>query len=163
MFNNNSYPNFKGLLGRPALAMARIRGSEQYPDILGLVRFYQTPYGVIVLAELKGLPNPSGDCESPIFGFHIHEGEHCTGDASDPFADVRTHYNPNDCPHPYHSGDLPPLFGANGYAFLSFLTDRFTVDEIIGRTIIVHASPDDFTTQPSGNAGIKMACGEIVR
>lgn len=72
-----------------------------------------------------------------------------------------SHYNPNDCPHPYHAGDLPPLFGANGFAFSVFLTDRFTVHEIIGKTVIVHASPDDFQTQPSGNAGEKIACGEI--
>ena len=50
----------------------------------------------------------------------------------------------------------------NGYAFSAFLTDRFTVKEIVGRTVIMHSSPDDFTSQPSGNAGEKIACGEIV-
>ena len=72
-----------------------------------------------------------------------------------------THYNPNQCAHPYHAGDLPPLFGSNGYAFEAFLTDRFTVSEVIGRTVIIHSKPDDFSTQPSGNSGEKIACGEI--
>lgn len=42
-------------------------------------------------------------------------------------------------------------------------TDRFYVDEIIGKTVIVHEDPDDFHTQPSGNAGKKIACGVILR
>jgi Cu-Zn family superoxide dismutase len=45
---------------------------------------------------------------------------------------------------------------------LSFLTNRFTLDEIIGRVIIIHDKPDDFTSQPSGNSGNKIACGKIV-
>jgi Cu-Zn family superoxide dismutase len=58
---------------------------------------------------------------------------------------------------------MPPLFAGTGRAFLAFFTDRFTVDEIIGRTVVVHAKPDDFTTQPSGNSGSKIACGQIRR
>ena len=45
--------------------------------------------------------------------------------------------------------------------FSAFLSGRFTIDEIIGKAVIVHSSPDDFTTQPSGNAGEKIACGII--
>ena len=67
------------------------------------------------------------------------------------------------CEHPNHAGDLPPLFGNNGFALSLFLTNRFTVDEVIGRTIIIHDHPDDFTTQPSGNSGTKIACGVIRR
>lgn len=63
--------------------------------------------------------------------------------------------------HPYHAGDLPPLFSANGNAVLEVLTDRFNIHQIIGKTIIIHRNPDDFTTQPSGNAGEKIACGVI--
>lgn len=51
---------------------------------------------------------------------------------------------------------MPPLFGADGEALLIFLTDRFRVRDIVGRTVIIHAMPDDFTTQPSGNSGAKM-------
>ena len=74
--------------------------------------FYLFDVGADELAaELFGLPFSDGVCMSPVFGFHIHSGAACSGTESDPFADTGTHYNPNDCPHPYHAGDLPPLFG----------------------------------------------------
>ncbi len=149
------------LRARPQ-AWARIKGSALYPNLLGLVRFYEHPYGVVVVTEVEGLPNAENACSSPIFAFHIHQDGSCTGDVADPFADVGMHYNLQNCPHPYHAGDLPPLFGTNGYAFSACLTDRFTIDEIIGRTIILHSSFDNFSTQPSGNAGSKIACGEIL-
>lgn len=161
MNRNNTYPNFANLLRRRPNAWAKINGSVDYPEIYGVVRFYQTVYGVLVVSNIGGLPNVNGYCESPVFAFHIHEGDSCTGNADDPFFNVKSHYNPYNCLHPYHSGDLPPLFGANGYAFSAFLTDRFSVNEIVGRTVIIHSSPDDFMTQPSGNAGEKIACGVI--
>lgn len=133
-----------------------------YPEITGSVKFYNTALGVFVTAEVQNLPRSDIRCESPILAFHIHEQGNCSGNAGDPFANVGMHYNPYDCPHPYHAGDMPPLFSTNGYAFSAFLTDRFTLDEIIGRAVIIHSSPDDFTTQPSGNAGTKIACGNIM-
>ncbi len=157
-------------------AIAYVYGSDKYPDIYGQVRFYQMNNGVVVAAEVGGLPevnssnNTSGNmstdntnCQSPIFGFHIHEGDSCTGNAENPFADALTHYNPYNCIHPYHAGDMPPLFGSDGYALSVFFTDRFMVDEIIGRAVIIHANPDDFHTQPSGNSGEMIACGIIER
>ena len=158
---NNRLPNFGGLLTRRPQALANVTGSRAYPDIEGQVRFYGTSYGVLVVADVLGLPRGVGECDSPVFGFHIHEGDRCTGTEADPFANARTHYNPYACAHPYHAGDLPPLLGANGMAFAVCLSDRFTVEEIIGGTVIIHARPDDFTTQPSGNAGAMMACGVI--
>lgn len=152
-----------GLLRGQPSAQAKIAGSVSYPDITGTVRFYQATGGVLVVAEISGLPVGAGVCAPSVFGFHIHEGSACTGNAEDPFADAKVHYNPHQCPHPQHAGDLPPLFSNRGYAFMAVLTDRFSVSEIIGRTLIVHGSPDDFTTQPSGNSGKKIACGRIVR
>lgn len=149
------------MLQRAPHAQAMVRGSQAYPRIRGRVDFYQTDLGVLVATEVDGLPVGTDACNSPVFGFHIHGGRECLGNAEDPFAEVGMHYNPEDCPHPYHAGDLPPLFGNNGYAVLIFLTDRFTVEEIIGKTVIIHSAPDDFTTQPSGNSGDKIACGEI--
>ncbi|MBQ8308495.1 MAG: superoxide dismutase family protein [Clostridia bacterium] len=159
---NRNYPNFAMLFPQRPQAFARIKGNGKNLGIIGMVRFYQTVYGVFVIAEIKGLPDSKGRCESPVFGFHIHEGCCCTGNASDAFASVGSHYNPYNCPHPRHAGDMPPLFGANGYAFSAFLTNRFTVKEIIGKTVIIHSAPDDFTSQPSGNSGEKIACGEIL-
>lgn len=141
-------------------ARAVIQGSDDYPGLHGTVTFKQVPKGVLVTAEIQGLPYKN-KCDSGIFAFHIHDGESCTGSAADPFADADGHYNPGGCPHPYHAGDLPPLFGNHGYAYMSVLTDRFTVKEIIDKVIIIHSRPDDFKTQPAGNSGLKIACGKI--
>ena len=50
-----------------------------------------------------------------------------------------------------------------GRAYLAVRTDRFRVQEIIGRTVVIHSDPDDFRSQPAGNAGTKIACGVICR
>lgn len=142
-------------------AAAKLSGSDKYPEIYGTVTFKQTENGVMVCAEVFNLPKGE-ECGGKVFGFHIHEGTSCSGNEKDPFADAKGHYNPKNCPHPYHAGDLPPLFGNNGYAAMSVLTDRITVEEIIAKVIIVHSMPDDFTSQPSGNSGEKMACGVIM-
>ncbi len=154
--------HFSKYLNQRPQAWASLKGSESYPSIRGTVRFFQTLIGVLVSTEVTGLPNPAEPCNSPIFAFHIHSGDACTDHTLDPFADAGTHYNPENCPHPYHAGDLPPLFGTQGMAFSAVLTDRFTVREILGKTVILHAGLDDFSTQPSGNAGTKIACGKIV-
>lgn len=215
-------------------ATAVVRGSSKYPEISGRVKFYQMKSGVLVSAEIFGLPAagntarsmpgnmqqsmpgasqqpmpgnmqqsmprnprlsiprsmqqpmpgnmsqqmpgntaqsmpgntsqtmPTNACSNPIFGFHIHSGSQCSGNMEDPFAEALEHYNSNGCMHPYHAGDMPPLFGNNGYAYQIFLTDRFTVNEIIGKTVIIHSGPDDFVTQPGGNAGGRIACGQIL-
>lgn len=142
-------------------ASAEIRGSAKYPNLHGRVKLVQMTNGVLLTAEVEGLPYDAGKCSNGIFAFHIHSGGSCTGNGEDPFADTDGHYNPNNCPHPYHAGDLPPLFGNKGYAYMSVFTDRFTVKEIVGRTVVIHASYDDFSSQPAGNAGAKIACGVI--
>lgn len=152
---------FNSLYSSTPLAHAVIRGSSSYPDIIGNVMFYQQGQGTIVLAEVFGLPSGSEPCGNQVFGFHIHGGKSCTGTPDNPFADANGHYDSHNCPHPEHQGDMPPLFGNNGFAFMTFYTERFSAYEIIGKTIIVHAAPDDFTTQPSGNSGKMIACGEI--
>ncbi len=143
-------------------AMAEISGSEDYLEIKGRAHFLQANEGVWLMVEVFGLP-ASKLCEGGIFGFHIHEGWLCRGNEEDAFAGAMGHYNPEKCKHPYHAGDLPPLFGNNGHAFMIMMTDNFFVEEVIGRTIIVHSKVDDFTSQPAGNAGTKMACGQIRR
>lgn len=156
----NNFDEILSALRRKANAEAHVSGSGKYPALKGIVRFYQTCGGVLVRAEITGLPVGKA-CKDRIFAFHIHEGTQCAGNDKDPFADAKGHYNPQNCPHPYHAGDMPPLFGVNGSALSVFLTGRFTVREILGKAVIIHAMPDDFTTQPSGNAGEKIACGII--
>ncbi len=158
----NSAANICTILRQMPHATAVMRGSSAYPDISGRVMFYQMRQGVLVAAEIFGLPAGGSTCESPVFGFHIHGGSQCSGNMEDPFADALEHYNPGECLHPHHAGDMPPLFGNAGYAFQVFLTDRFTVSEIIGKTVIIHSMPDDFMSQPGGNAGGRIACGQIL-
>lgn len=141
----NLYPN----------ATAYIKGGKEAPKLTGRVNFYQKNSFVLISITINGLPkNASG-----FFGFHIHEGNNCTGDE---FPYTGSHYNPTDTPHPLHAGDLPPLLSCKGSAYQTVTTDRFRVSDIIGKTIIVHSMPDDFTSQPSGNAGTKIACGVII-
>lgn len=144
-------------------AISKVKGGKQYPEIEGIVKFYKNVFGTIVYAVIDGLPDKTSATKNSIYGFHIHLGNSCSGDLNDEFSNAKSHYNPNNSIHPNHAGDMPPLFGNNGMALSIFLTDRFTVDEIIGKTVIIHINPDDFTTQPSGNSGMKIACGEIVR
>ena len=151
MFKANYKPN----------SAADISGGENYPGIRGRVIFRQQKNGVLVTADIYGLPTGETGCDSGVFGFHIHEGEDCGSNGQEPFSNNKGHYNPGDCPHPYHAGDLPPLFENDGYAYMSFLTNRFTATEIIGRTVVIHLKPDDFHSQPSGNSGEKIACGVI--
>ena len=157
----NNFDDFCSVFRRRADAVAFINGSPDFPKIKGRVLFYQLRNGVVVRADVTDLPKGTGDCDKPIFAFHIHSGGECSGNKTDPFANADGHYNPENCPHPYHAGDLSPLFGVNGKAFSAFLTDRFNVREVLGRTVIIHLKPDDFMTQPSGNAGEKIACGII--
>lgn len=144
-----------------ASARAFVKGSSNYREVDGVVSFYEIGRGLIVSAEFRGLPTRDSGCPESIFGFHIHNGTICSGNAEDPFADADGHYNPNQCPHPAHAGDLPPLFGSRGYAWLAFYTGRFKISDILGKAVIVHRQPDDFTSQPAGNAGEKIACGLI--
>ena len=79
------------------------------------------------------------------------------------FPNTGNHYNPGNVPHPEHAGDLLPLLSNNGYAWMSFYTGRIDIEDIIGRSVVIHSMRDDFTTQPSGNSGDKIACGVIER
>lgn len=139
------------------LAVAEIQGSEDYSGIKGKVSFYKVEQGVVVAASIHNLPKT----ETDIFAFHIHAGSDCNCNHSDHFQGAGPHYNPNNTPHPQHAGDLPPLFGNNGLAWLAVLTDRFQIEDILGRAVIIHLNPDDFTTQPAGNAGTRIACGIV--
>lgn len=138
-------------------AVAQIRGGIEFPFLSGCVQFYQENGHVLIVARIIGLPRES---ETGFFGFHIHQGETCCG--SD-FSGTRSHYNPVDQIHPKHAGDLPALMKCQGNAYLAVRTDRFSVHDIIGKTVVIHSDPDDFHTQPAGNAGRKIACGVICK
>lgn len=139
-------------------AMAWVRGGSAYPAISGLVKFYETPYqGVLVEAEFFNLPNVQVPGSSDYYAFHIHEN----GDCSNDFTRTGEHFSLPGQMHPFHNGDFPPLLSNQGYAWLSFYDKRFTVKDILGRSVVVHIGADDFHSQPSGNSGAKIACGVI--
>ena len=142
-------------------AKAIIRGGKKYPKINGTVYFNETKNGVIVTAKINNLPQSKNNCTGRFFGFHIHEGTSCTGNSEDEFANSKTHLNPTNCPHPFHIGDLPPLIENNGFSYMTVLIDKFKIKDILGKAVIIHDMPDDFTTKPSGNSGTKIACGII--
>lgn len=144
MMNQYGYPS----------AIAYVKGGGENPNLTGTVKFFQRYSGTLVVAEITGLPNS----DTGIFAFHVHEGDSCDGEG---FPGTGTHYNSTDAPHPKHKGDLPPLLGNDGRAYLAVFTNRFRPADVIGRTVVIHSDPDDFQTQPSGNAGAKIACGVI--
>ena len=109
-------------INRRPFAFAKIKGDNKNPHIDGIVYFYKAQAGVVVSIQLTGLPSSADICKKPIFAVHIHMGDSCTGSGNDAFSDALTHYNPDDCTHPYHAGDLPPILGANGFGFSAFLT-----------------------------------------
>lgn len=141
-------------------AMAWVADNKNNPKISGLVKFYQPSNGgVLVEAEFFGLPDSSVNMNSDFYAMHIHN----SGDCSNNFSNVGDHFNPDNLPHPFHSGDLPPLLSNQGYAWMAFFDRRFTIDEIIGKSVIIHSNMDDLISQPSGNSGKIIACGDIRR
>lgn len=147
-------------------AVARLKGGPLAPQINGIVIFTEVPGGTEVFVEVKGLPEfkPAQDGKAPIgpHGFHIHIKGNCeVGNPDSPFEAAGGHWNPTNQPHGNHAGDLPVLFSNHGYARMTFFTDKFTVQEAIGKAVIIHQSPDDFRTQPAGDAGKRLACGVI--
>jgi Cu-Zn family superoxide dismutase len=128
----------------------------------GMVHFYETSKGVRVVARVTGLTPGQ-------HGFHIHD----KGDCSAPDASsAGGHYNPTSSKHggpndvERHVGDFGNLeANASGVAKVEFVSDRLKFDgpqSIIGKGVIVHDQPDDLKTQnPPGNAGKRVACGNI--
>ena len=133
-------------------------------SLSGTVKFTQQADGVLVAARLSGL-KPGQE-----HGFHIHEKGDCSsGDGMS----TGGHFNPGGKPHgpqsgEHHAGDMPALKAdAAGNVDTSFSVKGLTIgsgaNDIVGHGLIVHAAPDDYTTQPTGNAGARMACAVIAR
>ncbi len=129
----------------------------------GTVRFVQSGEVVKVSGEITGL-KPGAE-----HGFHIHEKGDCSsGDGMS----AGGHFNPGGKSHghhgmgEHHTGDQPSLKAdANGVAQFSFESRTIRVgstdNNIVGRGLIVHRDPDDYKTQPTGNAGPRLACAVI--
>jgi len=120
--------------------------------------------GVLIKVEVTGLP--AGEWVA----FHVHETgqcDHTTGHES-----AGGHFNPDSKEHGYmvangpHAGDMPNQYvGEDGSLRAEVFNPMVTLDEgetgIVGRALMVHAGPDDYESQPSGDAGDRLACGVI--
>ena len=148
---NEGYTLLNRIISARISAQAKIKGNDKYEKIYGEVNFFSFNNGCIVMCILHNLPKT----KTNIFGFHIHQN----GECKDDFSSAGPHYGTGD--HPNHYGDLPVLISNDGDAFMAFYTNRFTVNDVVDRAVIVHLNPDDYTTQPAGNSGVRIACGVI--
>ncbi|MFQ5669005.1 MAG: superoxide dismutase family protein [Acidobacteriota bacterium] len=145
----------------PAMAQAVLAPLGD-SGVSGKVVFTETQQGVKVGAHVSGL-TPGAH------GFHIHEIGDCS---SSDGKSAGGHFNPLGVPHAgpdadqAQAGDLGNITAdASGQAELSMVSSRITLGEgptgIAGRAVILHAQADDLTSQPTGAAGGRVACGVI--
>jgi Cu-Zn family superoxide dismutase len=143
-------------------AAAQLEAAKGNP-VWGSVSFVETQGGVVMVrADVRGLRGGE-------FGFHVHEKGDCS---SADFMSAGGHFNPGGKPHAHygkperHAGDLQNLRAdSEGNATYVFETNLLTVapgpNSVVGRAIVIHANPDDYTSQPAGNSGPRIACGVI--
>ncbi len=158
------------LMGACASAPSGLRATAQLQATTGntasgSVSFVQAAGKVRVSGEVRGL-KPNAE-----HGFHVHEKGDCSsGDGMS----TGGHFNPDGKGHGQHAagvhhvGDLPSLKAdASGVARFSFESGSISVGsgvtDIVGRGLIVHRDPDDYKTQPTGNAGPRLACAVIAK
>ncbi len=147
----------------PLAANAELKPT-QGSQTSGLVTFAVVDGGIRATGEVRGLP-PGTE-----HGFHVHE----KGDCSAPDAtSAGGHFNPASSEHgrvghgTHHGGDSDNILANDqGVAMVDTLLQGVTLGDgaatdILGKGVIVHADPDDYTTQPTGNAGARLACGVI--
>ena len=145
------------------IAMATLEATRGNA-VSGTVIFQQDGERTMVHAQVEGL-KPGQE-----HGFHIHEKGDCSsGDGMSSGG----HFNPAGKAHgtpdaEHHAGDLPALKAdAQGRAEAKFVVTGVTIGsgaaDIVGKGLIVHAMPDDYRTQPTGNSGARIACAVITR
>lgn len=127
----------------------------------GTVSFVKEKGGLRITALIEGL--------SPgLHGFHLHEYGDCSSvDANS----AGGHFNPTNMPHggptaeKRHAGDFGNILAdGSGRGKLVLVDPKLSFEgahSIVGRSVVVHAQPDDFTTQPTGASGARVACGVI--
>jgi superoxide dismutase, Cu-Zn family len=135
--------------------------------LVGTATLTEVSGGVRIVLEAKGLPPGA-------HGVHLHEVGKCEGPS---FDSAGAHVNPDGHRHGLlnpsgpHAGDLPNLtVAANGTGRLETMNTRITLSpgptsilDADGSALVIHANADDFTTDPSGNSGPRVACGVVTR
>lgn len=144
------------------MAMTTLSPTTSSSTSRGTVHMQELADGSVeVQVDLTGVP-------PGVHGFHVHE----RGDCGDSGNAAGGHFNPTSAPHAapaaasHHAGDFGNVTaGANGEVHTKFTTRSITVGEgsrsAVGKAVILHANPDDLTTQPTGNAGGRIACGVV--
>ena len=132
---------------------------------VGSAELTQTPTGVLIKLSIKGLP--AGE-----HAFHVHG----VGKCEPPFTSAGGHFNPGSrkhglmAPDGHHAGDMPNLhIPASGELAVEVMNDSITLEkgkpnsvyQTNGTALIVHAGKDDYKTDPTGDAGGRIACGVI--
>lgn len=147
--------------GRGPMAMASINPSEGNAA-KGMVHFQEQGDGSVeVVADLTNVP-------PGVHGFHIHEN----GDCGNNGQAAGGHFNPMAHPHgapdaqSHHAGDFGNVTAdEKGEVHTRFMTHSITVKDgansVVRRAVVLHANPDDLVTQPTGNAGGRIACGVV--
>jgi len=154
------------------VAIARLATSSGRPA--GTVTFAPAGTGVEVAVQAEGL-TPGAH------GFHVHVNGACTvgadaasgrivdfgaaGGHFDP-GNSHNHGRPGDDKATSHAGELPALQAdASGRATLRYINANLSLDRapasVLGRSVVVHADPDDYVSDPSGNSGARVLCGVI--
>ena len=148
----------------PPTATATLQGAPEDADFKGTITLTPDPGGVRVVAHLEGI-----DQDGP-HGFHVHETGDCShGEGGKHFTSAGGHFNPDNVEHacpptePRHAGDLGNIEVTNGTGHLE-TTLKLSLsgpNSVVGKAIILHANADDCKTQPTGNAGDRLACGVV--
>lgn len=133
---------------------------------IGKAVLTQTTSGVLIEVDVSGIADGE-------HGFHIHETGIC--DAADGFKSAGGHFEPSQHQHGYmtehgsHAGDMPNQFVVVGGKLRAHVLNPnvtladgpASVFDADGSALVVHADPDDYSSQPSGNAGDRIACAVI--
>lgn len=130
---------------------------------VGTAHLIGTPQGVLFSLDLSGLP------ASQWVAFHVHDNGECNPE--DSFESAGDHFNPADVEHGYltetgpHAGDMPNQYvGADGVLKAEVFNPLVLLegdDSIVGLALMLHTGADDYQSQPSGDAGDRLACAVI--
>ena len=150
----------EGFFGRTKSAVATLTPAAS-GAVSGIVSFSASGSTVDVHVVAAGLVPGS------THGFHVHDAGNC---ASPDFMSAGGHFNPEHRQHgpqggEHHAGDMPSLLAdPTGKIDTTFTLNGVAlggVEGFVGHAVILHAGPDDYATQPTGNSGGRIACGVI--